>query len=164
MNLDNLGGLPEWNDFRSGRGQDGDEWKTRLKRDRARLLYNQWLVVMELLEAFCNTIPTQRDELEQSFVEQVKHQMVGDAMKIGIKIHSAETADLYVARMENASIIREAANFVYISLYHFRDLKGVDDSYLEVIRLEICGFRDLFCDWVASFERDEYEDEWGLYV
>jgi hypothetical protein len=34
----------------------------------------------------------------------------------------------------------------------------------QIIRDEIDKFRELFKQWVASFEKDEYEDDWGLFV
>jgi hypothetical protein len=37
-------------------------------------------------------------------------------------------------------------------------------SYKEVIADAMNEFRLLFKDWVATFKKDEFEDEWGLFI
>ena len=84
-------------------------------------------------------------------------------MLVCAKIQGAEAGDMYVMRMENASIIRTAANSVYISMSGFRMMGVADDAYLDAVRHEIDLFRELFKEWVNGFEKDEFEDEWGLF-
>ena len=40
----------------------------------------------------------------------------------------------------------------------------IEEAHGQVIRDEIDKFKDLFKIWVATFEKDEYEDEWGLFI
>jgi hypothetical protein len=39
-----------------------------------------------------------------------------------------------------------------------------DEQHKEVIEESLNKFRALFKQWVATFEKDDYEDEWGLFV
>ncbi len=40
----------------------------------------------------------------------------------------------------------------------------MEEQYRLIIRNEIDTFRKLFKQWVATFEKDECEDEWGLFL
>ncbi|MEO6584205.1 MAG: hypothetical protein ABIO05_07760 [Ferruginibacter sp.] len=40
----------------------------------------------------------------------------------------------------------------------------IANEYGELIRNEIEVFKELFRTWVNTFEKDEFNDEWGLYV
>ena len=40
----------------------------------------------------------------------------------------------------------------------------MEEEYGRIIRSEIDKFRELFKIWVSTFQKDEYEDEWGLFV
>ncbi len=40
----------------------------------------------------------------------------------------------------------------------------MEEQYRLIIRSEIDTFRELFKQWVASFEKDDCEDEWGLFL
>jgi hypothetical protein len=38
-----------------------------------------------------------------------------------------------------------------------------EDAHLDAVRAEIDIFRKLFREWVNGFEKDEFDDEWGLF-
>ena len=40
----------------------------------------------------------------------------------------------------------------------------IEEDYGNIIRNELDVFRDLFKTWILTFEKDEYTDEWGLFV
>ncbi len=40
----------------------------------------------------------------------------------------------------------------------------MEEEHRQIIRDEIDKFRELFKQWVASFEKDDCEDKWGLFV
>jgi flavorubredoxin len=42
--------------------------------------------------------------------------------------------------------------------------KVIDEKHGVVIQEEINAFRELFKQWVATFQKDETEDEWGLFI
>jgi hypothetical protein len=39
-----------------------------------------------------------------------------------------------------------------------------DDTHKKVIEDVLLKFRELFNHWVSTFQKDAYEDEWGLFV
>jgi hypothetical protein len=170
MNLNVLTPFPEWEDEKYD-DDEGNEWKSILKNERARKLYNQWLQVYVLLESFCDSLRsvdnTRADihslPVTNDYLEHLKEIMMADATIIPAKISGAEAGDLYVLRMENAAIIRKAASDVYIQCSGFSTMRVAKNDETEAVRREIDIFRDYFREWVGSFERDEFEDEWGLF-
>ena len=163
MKSDDLHDLPEWeDDFFKGGDEEGEEWKFRAKKERAKALYNQWRQVFTLVNGLLSILePT--EEMPEDYLEHMKEMIGADAMLVCVKIQGAEAGDMYVLRMENASIIRTAANNVYISMSGLRMMEVAEDAHLDAVRAEINIFRDLFKEWVNGFEKDKYEDEWGLF-
>ena len=163
MKLDDLNDLPDWDDDRfANLRNEGEEWKHKDKNERARKLYNQWRQVYTLVDGLMSILEP-NEETPAEYLEHLKQMTIGDAMMVCAKIRGAEAGDAYVIRMENASIIRTAANAVYISMSGFRMMEVAEDSHLDAVRAEIDIFRELFKEWVNGFEKDEYEDEWGLF-
>jgi hypothetical protein len=66
--------------------------------------------------------------------------------------------------MENAAIIRQLAQGIATGLLAFVQEDTVDNSHIEVVRTEIDQFKKLFIEWVKTFEKDEFTDDWGLFV
>lgn len=87
--------------------------------------------------------------------------MLGDGMIIPAKVFGAEGGDRYVLRMENTAIIHKAANDIYKLCSSFRVMSISTDAGLDTVRAAIYIFRQQFKEWVAGFERDDWEDEWG---
>jgi len=83
---------------------------------------------------------------------------------VAVKIQSSESGNMYVIRMENASIIRKNAQSVKSSILTMMIEEVVEEAHGKVIREEIDRFRQLFKEWVNTFEKDEFEDEWGLFI
>jgi hypothetical protein len=170
MNLDTLSPFPEWEDEQYD-NDEGDEWKSTLKNERAKKLYNQWIQVYMLIEGLCDSLHPTTGEEEDSdglavtpdYLEHLKEMMLSDATIIPAKISGAEAGDLYILRMENAAIIRKSANDVYIQCSSFRMMGVAKNDELDAVRNEIDIFREYFKEWVNSFEKDEFEDEWGLF-
>jgi hypothetical protein len=50
MSLDNLSGMPDWDDQFFEDDNEGEEWKPRPTRDAAKAMYEQWKQVMILLK------------------------------------------------------------------------------------------------------------------
>ncbi len=169
MDLNTLTPFPEWEDEKYD-DDEGDEWKSALKNERAKKLYNQWLQVYMLIEGLCDNLKTTpQKETEDTlpvtadYLEHLKEMMLADATIIPAKISGAEAGDLYVLRMENAAIIRKAATDVYLQCYSFSMMGVANKEELDAVKNEIDIFREYFKEWVNSFETDEYEDEWGLF-
>ena len=97
------------------------------------------------------------------FIRHTKYMLLGDAYEVAAKIRSSEAGRLYILRMENAAIIRKNAQYIKTAMLGMDTEMGIDTDHCDVIRDEIDNFRMLFKTWVTTFEKDEFEDEWGLF-
>ncbi|XZF13741.1 hypothetical protein ACTHGU_18320 [Chitinophagaceae bacterium MMS25-I14] len=167
MNIDTFNDLPEWDD-KSYRDDDGEQWKPGSTREACKALYRQWQQVFFLLKGITTDLIGEgaagNDDMERDFVAEAARNIIADALLAGVKIKSSEAGDMYVLRMENAAIIRKCAADIYSSLLLFMHDPDTDGEHIAVIRKEIDKFRELFIYWVCSFEKDEFADEWGLFI
>jgi len=166
MRHDHLSELPEWDDedFKD-EDDEGEEWKPNPTRDACKALYNQWQQVMTVLNGALDsmTVEEKEDGFPADYWEDHKGMLLGDAYQVAVKIKSSE-AGLYTIRMENASIIRKNAQFIKSSMLTLMAEEVIEKVHGQIIRDEIDKFRELFKTWVSTFQKDEYEDEWGLFV
>ena len=166
MRDDHLNELPNWDDdaFRN-EDEEGEEWKPNPTRDLCKAMYQQWNQVMIVLKAAFDSMkePEEDDLFSKELLEDQKAMMLGDGYEVGAKIRSSE-AGLYIIRMENAAIIRKNAQFIKISTNGFMYDGLMEEQHRQIIRDEIDKFRELFKQWVASFKKDDCEDEWGLFI
>lgn len=164
MDLGYLNALPEWNEtgFHDAKG---DEWKNISgQRLAAKLLYEKWREVFGLVTAFADNLATDDNTDTERHEQTTKRFIFENAMAIGPKIMGAAGTDLYILQMENASIIRTNAKQL-MEQVGFAVLMGfAEESYKEVIKEGMNQFRELFKNWVATFEKDDFEDEWGLFI
>ena len=66
--------------------------------------------------------------------------------------------------MENASIIRKLAQEIVSTLLLFAEEADADQDHFEVVRNEFSAFRKMFITWVGTYEKDEFTDEWVLFI
>lgn len=164
MHIDNLSDLPDWDDERlSLDDEEGEEWKPNPTREACKALYQKWKEIMLMLKGALDTSKSEEAE-NISYTDDLKYMVLGDAYEVGIKIRSSEVGGLYVLRMENAAIIRKNAQHVASSLLTLGAEDETEEQYVDLIRTEIDQFRELFKVWISTFEKDEYTDDWGLFV
>lgn len=166
MNFDKLSDLPDWEDDNFNDDDvEGEEWKPNPTRDACKALYQQWQQVMIVLNGVLDSMnPAEKEDgFPPDYWEDHKAMLLGDAYQVGAKIKSSE-AGLYTIRMENASIIRKNAQFIKSAMLTMIAEEVIEEAHGYVIREEIDKFRELFKVWVSTFQKDEYEDEWGLFV
>jgi len=157
MFLDDLNYLPEW-DEKHFRFERGEEWKHRTALNLARDLYNQWREVFGLVIAFTETLPEEPDEKITT-----KSLIYESAMMVAPKIMSAAGDTLYMIKMENAALIRFHSQQM-MEQVGFAVLAGkADERHKDVIDEALGKFKEIFRQWAATFQKDEYEDEWGLF-
>jgi hypothetical protein len=168
MNIEDLSGLPEWDedDFEDG-DREGEEWKPRPTGEAAKAMYEQWKQVMVLLGGVLEDDNEDYDkkkdgDVEKEMFRDMKGMIMGDAFQVAVKIKSSETG-LYIIRMDNAAIIRKNAQFIKTSMMGLIADGSIDEEHAMVIRAEIDKFRLLFKHWVSTFEKDDIEDDWGLF-
>jgi hypothetical protein len=166
MNYDHLSDLPDWDDddFKD-EDDEGEEWKPNPTKEACKKMYQQWQQVMIVLNGALDsmTIEVKEDGFPADYWEDHKAMLLGDAFQIAVKIKSSEVG-LYTIRMENASIIRKNAQFIKSSMLTMMSEGVIEEAHGHVIRDEIDKFRELFKIWVSTFQKDEYEDEWGLFI
>lgn len=163
MKIETLSEIPEWDDDDFERLEES--WRPNPTREACKLMYQQWNTVMIVLKAALDSLPEPGGtspfsaEMQQEEIAMV----MGDAFEVAVKIRSSESG-LYTIRMENAAIIRKNAQFIMISTNGFNDSGGMHPEHRQIVRNEIDKFRALFKRWVSTFTKDEFEDEWGLFV
>ncbi len=164
MNINNLSDLPEWDDVKNFE-DEGEEWKTNPTKELCIDLYNKWREIVFMLNGIIKPL-IEEDERngadECAIITSTAAHILADAYLVGAKIRSSEAAGMYIARMENASIIRTNAQSIASSLLLIEE--EADEAHITTLREEINSFRALFKQWVASFEKDEFTDDWGLFI
>ncbi len=166
MNFDDFSDLPDWDEgLHIFEDEEGEEWKPDHTRIACKALYRQWQQVMFILKGILLPI-IEKDEtsIEASMDIDTARNLHGDAYIVGVKIRSSEAGNMYVLRMENAAIIRQFAQGIATGLLSFVEEDTADQSHIKVVRGEIDTFRQLFIQWVNTFEKDEFTDDWGLFV
>lgn len=162
--------MPPWDDD-DFNDDEGDEWKQNATLAACKELYNRWQQVTIMLNGAMESLNTKpvnsnSDQLQfpEDYWEDYKQNILGDAYQVAVKIRSSEAGGIYVLRMENAAIIRKNAMYIYSALLTLMHEQVLEKSYVMAIRSEIDQFRELFKNWLATFQKDEYEDEWGLFI
>ncbi len=164
MRNDDFHELPPWEDDEFD-DDEGESWKPNPTREACKVMYEQWNEVMTVLRAGLDSLEEAKDDglFDKDYIEDFKGTLLGDAFEVAVKIRSSESG-MYIIRMENASIIRKNAQYIKISTNGLLADGLMSAEYRQVIRDEIDTFRELFKAWVRTFEKDEFEDEWGLFI
>lgn len=142
--------------------EDKELWKPVYVLNKE--LQKQTEKISQTLSSMLELIP-EGDEMNRYQMET----MITDSMQVRAKLAGAWGGDMYNIYMENASIIRSLMREMRAFTFGIEmdnevgDGAGVETKYAHLLREEIEQFRKTFCDWVKSFEKDEFEDEWGLY-
>ena len=141
-----------WDDEDFGKSEEREE-----KRYKSMAVFKKAEEIVEITRAIVDSIDEEKDELH------VREQMMLNAYTIPAKIAGAEGGDLYSIRMDNAVLIKLAARELQAqtSLCHAEEL--CDPKYLQLLRDEIASFRELFIEWIKSFDKNnDIEDEWNI--
>ena len=161
--------LPDWDTRRPSRflneDEAGEEWKSRETTEACKAMYTQWQQVVYLLNG---VLPEAEDgqKDKDGYRAMIAADIWADVHLAAVKMLSSEVVH-YVGKMENAAIIRKCAQDVALALWSLQDEEegsGLDESHRQVLRAEIDKFRELYKAWIGSFRKDEFEDEWGLFV
>ncbi len=162
MDFSDMHSLPEWDEHRVlSRRYEGEGWKVKAQLDAARNLYNKWREVFVLVESYCETL---HDSREYDQVQKNRELIWQNLFIVAPKIIGAAGTDLYVLKMENASIVRNNCRELLEQIRFTAKVGANQENYAEAIENEMALFRELFKQWVATFQRDEHADEWGLFV
>ena len=167
MKIDDLNELPEWDDdeFRDDEDAEGEEWKPNPTKDLCKAMYEQWNQVMIVLKAAFDSLkePGEDNVSPDDILEHFKAKLIADAYEVAVKISCSQTG-LYIVRMDNAATIKKNAQFIKNFFNGFVENDLMEEQYWQILQNEIDTFRELFKQWVATFEKDDCEDEWGLFL
>jgi hypothetical protein len=156
-------GIDDFDDFDWDSDND-DNMEIRREMEEERRRVNNLPVmrkaeeILELTQAIVETIDEERDVL------LLREQMLSNAMSLMPKIAGAEAADFYTARMENAVLIKIYSRELLTQTALCKVEKLSNSHYLQLLRDEIEVFRQLFVEWVSSFDKtNDMADNWGLF-
>lgn len=157
MDLPHLNPLPQWED-RFTNVEKGEAWKWKDELQMAEALYKQWREVFGLIMAFAETLPEEEHEAHGT-----KSMIYQNAFIVAPKIISGCGDTLYQIKMENAALIRFNCRQMWEQIAFAVLLGDADVVHKQVIEEALNRFKELFRQWVATFRRDDCEDEWGLF-
>ncbi len=106
--------------------------------------------------------------LTASFKESSESKMIGELMLenahlIPAKIANAEGGDIFSHRMDMATLIKLSARELYSQTALCQHLKLTHNDYLKLLQREIESFRQLFLEWVDTFDvNNDVYDEWSF--
>lgn len=165
MNTDNLSDLPEWDDDEFENEDKSEAWKRNETRAACKAMYLQWSTVMTVLKATLDSLNEtgEEDPAMQETMKEHVDMIMDDVYGAAAKMKSSEVG-VYVTRMENAAMIRMHAKFIKLSINSFMPDGVMEPQHRQVILDEINIFRQLFKTWVSTFKKDEFKDEWGLFI
>lgn len=114
-----------------------------------------FVIVNGIIETF-----SMNDEISLHY----KEVMLSDARKLSNRIIAAEDAEHFSLKMENAVLVKVAAQNLLAQEAGLNLLSLADPAYLELLRNEIEVFRLLFVEWTNSFDRSrDMDDGWKLF-
>ncbi|RYZ61559.1 MAG: hypothetical protein EOO14_04700 [Chitinophagaceae bacterium] len=154
---DNLNPLPHWKD-RLHTDNEAEAWKWSEELQIGEALYGQWRQVFGLVMAFAENLPEEEDE-----VLSTKSMIYQNAYVVAPKIFSASGDTLYMIKMENAALIRFNCRQMMEQIGFAVLMDKADERHKEVIDEALETFKQYFRQWVATFKKDSFEDEWGLF-
>lgn len=157
MDIDKFHSLPEWDDFKRFRNEEpGEDWKNDPRYQSAKNLYNQAREVYKYATIFSET-------LKGEMAESTKELILQNALMLAPKIIGAEGGDIYIIRMENASIIRTNAIELETQVKAAHLYEQCSKADKDIVITELEKFKALFKTWVSFFQKDDIVDDWGLY-
>jgi len=136
--------------------EEGEAWKPNPRRLAAKKLYEQGWKIFVYTELFCESLVSDEAKDQIYLIKQ-------NSNIICPKIVGAEGGGTYTILMENASIIRTNMKELLVQIFATTMFEESNESYADVLRAEIDVFRGYFKEWVSLFEKDDVEDDWGLY-
>jgi len=89
------------------------------------------------------------------------------ALMMVTKIAGAVGSGSWLIAMQNAAIVRWHAEWMLTATTGLKHMTEADKNYVNVLRIDIEEFRELFKAWVKEIhkmEKDDFDDEWGLFI
>ena len=149
--------------------QDTDDYFNRdMDSWRSLPIFQQSEVILEIIENIIDGVPVEDTKACSDYVRAMytyhSRDMMENALLIPSKIAAAHSGDVYDLKMENATLIRKAAQDILIDIQGLHQAGFIEKDYLDLLRDNIETLRPLFARWVQTFDPSEYViDSWGLF-
>lgn len=150
-----------WDDFdEDSEWEDGDEGSFENQQNR---IYRHPLMrkakdIVGLTHALVGSLDEARKELYGGL-------MMENATIMSAKFAATEALEDYVAKMENATIMKVNAKSLKAMTYQLAVESTHAEEHLQLLRDAIEDYRKLFIEWVKGFDSSEkYDDGWGIFT
>lgn len=138
---------------------DDDYFKSRRDKVHEMPLFKKGEEIITVIREIAALIP-EDDEMLNETMAMIK----GDAYMLTTKIAAAEGGELYDIKMQNAALIRKAAMDLFVNYHSLRMFGFEHAEYYMIVRKLIEEYRELFVEWVDSFDKSYYlVDRWNLF-
>ncbi|MBN7814149.1 hypothetical protein [Algoriphagus pacificus] len=150
-----------WDDFDENSEWD-DEDKENFENQQNRIykhpLMKKAKEIVGLTHALVGSLDEARKELYGGL-------MMEDATVMSAKFAGAEAIDDFVAKMENAVIMKVHAKNLRAMTFQLAVESTHAEEHLQLLRDAIEEYRILFKEWINGFDSSEkYDDGWGIFT
>jgi len=129
----------------------------RLDKYRKLPVFRKSEELVELAEAIASSL---KDDLKTEFLAA---EMMTNAYLIQAKIAGAEGGSLYSLRMQNAVLIKLAAQDMFNAVSAAAMVNIGEEDYVDLMREKVEEFRLVFIDWIRGFDKTyDIPDNWAI--
>ena len=154
MSIDNPGRF-----FSAGDFDDDEENKLQPSYIYGKELFKKATDILNITSTITDLLPEEPEEKVSTIAL-----MLENAHKIRAKIRGAMVMDLYSLKMENAVIIKVNVMELNAQIWVCEEEHGIEKKYTEILRDEIVAFKELFIQWIKSFDKtNDLPDNWHLF-
>ena len=129
----------------------------RLDKYRRLPIFQKSEEILELAEVIAEALK------EDSKKEHLASEIVSNAMIMQVKIAGAEGGGLYSLKMQNAVVIKIAAQDMLNAVIFSATVNINEEDYVQLMRDKVEEFRQVFLDWIRGFDKSyDIPDNWGI--
>lgn len=136
------------------------EHKAKQNAIRTSAIYQKAQDIYRTVNALIDSLPEEEKKFQQ-------HVLIESAMILAPKISGAMSSESWLLSMQNAAIVRYHAAYLHTATSGLRMFTKIEKEYVKILRSDMEEFRELFKEWVKTFEKlehEDYTDEWGLFL
>ncbi len=137
-----------------------NEMQEKENKTKNHPLFKKAKDICSLVMAIVESLPEEgKDMYESTLLES--------AYILAPKLAGAIGSESWLICMSNAALIRYHGDYLLSSTSGLKYFTNAEKDYVALMRKEMLEFQQLFKEWVIEFnklEREEYEDEWGLFL
>ncbi|HEY9001117.1 MAG TPA: hypothetical protein VIM89_07180 [Mucilaginibacter sp.] len=129
----------------------------RLDKYRKLPIFQKAEEILELAEVIAEALK------EDSKREHLASEIVSNAMIMQVKIAGAEGGGLYSLKMQNAVVIKIAAQDMLNAVIFSAMVNLNEEDYVQLMRDKVEEFRLEFLNWIRGFDKSyDIPDNWGI--